>query len=816
MYSDYEIQQLKRCGLLQQQSRWGEIAVICQELFAQYPQNADALQIWGISEAQKGHPEIGVTYLKQAVEIAPTAAHIHNNLANLLSGLGQVDEAAIHYQTALKHNPNLSEALHNLGNIYRNQQNWEKALGYYQEALIRLPMQTAIHLSLGQMHEKLQHWEEARQIYQSVCRQAPQLWQAWFYLAHLEHQQANTAAAEAFYRQTLKVQPQQPDALYWLGELLAQHHVYAEAIECFEGVLAQNPSHALSHNSLGNIWYRCNQLDQAQAHYQQALAIQPDFVQVINNLAGVAMVRREYDQALAYAQEAVQKAPDYVDAWENLGVIAREMHDLELVEKAYATAFELRPRPGLRIRQALLLPALYHSHEDMATWKERYRQNLETLLKADIQLQDPDAEVGELPFYLHYQGEPAPDLQLKLAQFYQKACPALIYTAPHCQNYQGPPEQNERKVKIGFVSKHLRAHSIGKLMQGIIAKLDRNRFEVCVYPLIAPEERIGQAIMASADQARILTPSLYAARQELAEEALDILFYPDIGMESLSYFLAMARLAPLQVMTWGHGSTSGIANLDCFLSTRNAESEQAQEVYHEKLLGLEHLLPYYFRPPFQKQEKTRADFGLPETGHLYICPQSLFKIHPHTDPLFEAILRQDPDCHLVLLEGPHPRWGELLRARFARDLSQVSGRILFLPRQSEADFLQLVALCDVNLDTWPLSGGNTSLDTLITGTPLVTLTGDWLFQRLSAAIYQQMGVSDLIAQSPAEYVSLALKTAQDTTFRTEMQTQIAKGLAQIYENLGAVRELEDVLLAELRLRSQIVEKPNSSTSFSER
>ncbi len=815
MYSDYEIQQLKRCGLLQQQSRWGEIAVICQELHAQYPQNADALQIWGISEAQKGHPEVGIRHLKQALEIAPNAAHIHNNLANLLSGLGQVDEAAIHYQTALKHNPNLSEALHNLGNIYRNQQNWEKALGYYQEALIRLPMQTAIQLSLGQMHEKLQHWEEARQIYQSVCRQAPQLWQAWFYLAHLEHQQANTAAAEAFYRQTLKVQPHQPDALYWLGELLAQHHVYAEAIECFEGVLAQNPNHALSHNSLGNIWYRCNQLDQAQAHYQQALEIQPDFVQVINNLAGVAMARREYDQALAYAQEAVQKEPDYVDAWENLGVIAREMHNLELVEKAYDTAFKLRPRAGLQIRQALLLPALYHSHEDMATWKERYRQNLEGLLVADIQLQDPDAEVGELPFYLHYQGEPAPDLQLKLAQFYQKACPALTYTAPHCKDYQGPSEQKERKVKIGFVSKHLRAHSIGKLMQGIIAKLDRSRFEVCVYPLIAPEERIGQAIMASADRARILTPSLYVARQELAEEALDILFYPDIGMESLSYFLAMARLAPLQITTWGHGTTSGIDNLDCFLSSDNLETERSKQVYSEKLLCMKDLFPYYFRPPFKKQEKTRADFGLPESGHLYICPQSLFKIHPQMDLLFEAILNKDPNSHLIFLEGPHPHWGELLRARFSQALPHVQERVLFLPRQSETDFLQLVALCDVNLDTWPLCGGNSSLDTLVTGTPLITLTGEWPIQRLSAAIYQQMGVSDLIVQSPAEYVALALKTAQDTTFRTAKQAQIAKGLAQIYENLGAVRELEDILLAELRLRSQIEVKTNPNTSFSE-
>lgn len=42
--------------------------------------------------------------------------------------------------------------------------------------------------------------------------------------------------------------------------------------------------------------------------------------------------------------------------------------------------------------------------------------------------------------------------------------------------------------------------------------------------------------MASADRARILTPPSMRARQELADEALDILFYLDIGMELLSYF----------------------------------------------------------------------------------------------------------------------------------------------------------------------------------------------------------------------------------------------------------------------------------------
>ncbi len=40
--------------------------------------------------------------------------------------------------------------------------------------------------------------------------------------------------------------------------------------------------------------------------------------------------------------------------------------------------------------------------------------------------------------------------------------------------------------------------------------------------------------------------------------SLDILFYPDLGMTPLTYFLAFARLAPVQCVSWGHPVTTGI------------------------------------------------------------------------------------------------------------------------------------------------------------------------------------------------------------------------------------------------------------------
>ena len=51
-----------------------------------------------------------------------------------------------------------------------------------------------------------------------------------------------------------------------------------------------------------------------------------------------------------------------------------------------------------------------------------------------------------------------------------------------------------------------------------------------------------------------LTKNIEEARRQIAEAELDILYFTDIGMEPLTYFLGFSRLAPIQCVTWG---TSG-------------------------------------------------------------------------------------------------------------------------------------------------------------------------------------------------------------------------------------------------------------------
>ena len=153
-------------------------------------------------------------------------------------------------------------------------------------------------------------------------------------------------------------------------------------------------------------------------------------------------------------------------------------------------------------------------------------------------------------------------------------------------------------------------------------------------------------------------------------------------MDAVSHFLAFARLAPLQCVTWGHPVTSGISTIDYFISSRDLEPEDGAQHYSEKLALLT-APPTYLHPfTFTPAENSRTDFGLEADDHAYVCAQSLFKFHPEFDALLGRILEQDPRGKLVLVGGKEPAWQESLLARLRRSFPEASTRVHFVPRQT--------------------------------------------------------------------------------------------------------------------------------------
>jgi len=72
--------------------------------------------------------------------------------------------------------------------------------------------------------------------------------------------------------------------------------------------------------------------------------------------------------------------------------------------------------------------------------------------------------------------------------------------------------------------------------------------------------------------------------------------------------------------------------------------------------------------------RNRSYFRLPQSGTLYLCPRTLFKLHPDCDPLMRGILERDARGYLVLLHGQYAEWEAALRERFAVTLGALADR----------------------------------------------------------------------------------------------------------------------------------------------
>ena len=118
-----------------------------------------------------------------------------------------------------------------------------------------------------------------------------------------------------------------------------------------------------------------------------------------------------------------------------------------------------------------------------------------------------------------------------------------------------------------------------------------------------------------------------------------------------------------------------------------------------------------------------------------------------------------------------------------------------MPRMGAAAFRGVLAASDVVLDTVRWSGGNTSLDAIAAGTPVVALPGRFMRGRQTAAMLAAMGLDTLVAASPADYVRIALDTARDRDRNAGLRAAIARERGVLFDRPEPVAALADALLA---------------------
>ena len=534
-------------------------------------------------------------------------------------------------------------------------------------------------------------------------------------------------------------------------------------------------------------------LDDAEKHFRQALDQHGQHADALNNLAALLSERGRLDEAIALLHKLLAVAPARLDAYRDLAVAYQRMDYLDEAAAVLDKLATLMPRDGSALlRQALLVESIVPDADYPAAVRRRIAERLAAFEAAGRPIADPAWFPGTY-FYLSYHGRCNKELHQRIAAAHLRAAPALAWQAPALR------QKHPGRIRIGLASTSFFDHSIGHTSRGFVEQLDRERFEVVLIRLgNAPADAIATAIDRAADRVvRVPLASLQAAREQIAALALDILFWQDIGMEPFSYLLAFARLAPVQLTSFGHPDTTGIPNLDYFLSSEYYETPASDAHYSERLVRIPGAgtLACYHRPAKPAAAPDRGRYGLAAADHVYLCPQTLFKLHPDMDEIFLAILERDASAKIVLIDPLKGRMRALLAERLARRSPLLAERVVFVKRLDHAAYLGLIQCADAVLDTLHFNGQNTSLESLAMGVPIVTLPGELHRSRHTYAMYRAMDCMDLVAADPADYVAKALAVVNDPAFAARCRERIAATAGVLYDNREFIRRCEDAFVA---------------------
>lgn len=767
---------------------------------------------------------------RQILRVKPDIPEVHGNLGSALKQQGKLDEAALCYRRALALKPEFAEMHFNLGNVLFVQDRLAEAENCYRQALALKPEFAPLYNNLGNALEAQDRFEEAEACYHYAIGLEPDFAELHYNLGNVLKAQGKPDEAAVYYRNTLNLQPDFVDAHTHLGNILRDRRQFEEATLCYRRAVKLKPDFAEAYNSLGTVLQAQNFLEEAVLYYRHALSLKPDFAEVYNNLGNVLFVQSRPDDALICYRYALILKPGFAEAYNNFGNLLKAMLEIEEAEYYYQQASTLKPNlvtaynnlaevlylqgkfvearlnlhlatkldphnSAYRLNRLLLLPIIPRTPQDISDSRQRLERNLAYLANQDLHLTDPWKEGVFNNLFFTSPAVANRTLRSQLASLYQRACPSLLYTASHCADSTKPSSRHD-KIKIGVVLKLVDQDHFGQLLcHNIMSNFSKEQFSFQVFVFSPTAVTIPDLIQQQADNCDILPIDLELARRHIAQRQLDLLFYPEIGPEPFLYFLAFARLAPVQCAVWEDAVTAGLPNFDYFLTNQPpVPTEEIASATHFSVIHIGNLRSSVDDPPLLSTTatKTRQAFGLADQHHLYLCPQALHKVHPDFDLALAAILERDPQGQIVFLEGHYPHWTELLQQRFFHTIPKVINRLHFLPRQQLTECLPLA---DVMLDTFYWGGTITTYQALSMGIPVVALSTPSFERQFAYAYYQERRLMECVADTQANYIEIALRLGTDSGYRETVKARLLETNRRLWEDNKAVRELEQFWVA---------------------
>ncbi|MEI7863418.1 MAG: tetratricopeptide repeat protein, partial [Planctomycetota bacterium] len=481
-------------------------------------------------------------------------------------------------------------------------------------------------------------------------------------------------------------------------------------------VLEQRPNDLEALYGLAEIGYHTGRADLVIAMMRRCIELDPNDGGSYHNLGNALRTKGDHDEAIVALKSAIRLMPNPADAHNTMGLTLKDLGRMKQAVAAFRRAISFDPTM-LIAHSNLLLFSNYQPDigpEELFAEHRQWAKERETPLRGGIVAHANDRDP-------------------------------------------------ERTLRIGYVSPDLRQHSVAYFLLPLLEHRDRDQVHVTAYSNSVVADEVSERIQRSVDSwCGIAGASDEQVAERIRADRIDILV--DLSGHTADHrLLVFARKpAPVQITWVGYPGTTGLDAMDYRCSDPLVDPPgETTRLSSEQVLLLPQTMWCYV--PLSGSPEVGPLPALSAPGVTFGSFNNFGKISSATLDMWAEILRQTPGSRLVLKNVAMRSPAAMAQAQqhFAtRGITEDQLQLLS-PDQALLDHLTQYNRIDISLDTFPYHGTTTTCEALWMGVPSITLAGPNHASRPGVSLLSNVGLGDLIATTPDEYVEHAVSLAGD-------------------------------------------------------
>ena len=672
--------------------------------------------------------------------------------------------------------PQLSkEQILNQAFKFHAQGNISKAVKYYEDFINQGFIDHRVFSNYGSILKNLGKLKKAEVLQRKAIEIKPDFVNAYSNLGNILRELGKLKEAEILTHKAIELKPNFANAHSNLGNILKDFGRFKEAELSYRKAIELNPDSAEAYSNLGSTLKANGKLKEAEILTRKAIEIKPDFAKAHSNLGNILRALGKLKEAEKSTKKAIILNPDDASFHATLGSILSALNTFAKAKLSYDRAIELDPENPLIINEQIYILSILSDWEKVEVSLDK----LNNLLKKKNTTIDPSK-------LLHLEDNPRNELN-RAIQYSNKK-----YT----NNSKKIPYIKKDKIHIGYFSGDFRAHPVMYLIYRMLKLHDTSNFNIYIYSFVTKEDQYTNKLKNNPFSFRSICDKndievAKLARDDELDIAIDLMgLTKNNRMNIFSH-----RLAPIQINYLGYPGTSGCKEIDYIIGDKVLIPDNYKKYYSEKII---HMPNSYM--PFDNQTKIstkiflKSEFKIPENAFVLAAFHNNYKITKKEIYCWSRILNKIPFSIIWISEMKEEAKNNLLG--YFNNQGVKSERIHFCKRlDSREEHLARHSCADLFLDTFNYNGHSTSIDSLWSGLPVITLLGESFSSRVSASLLEALNLKELIARDINQYENIILELAndKDKLKKLKYKLKISKNKSPLFDSISYTKDIEYIL-----------------------